>query len=102
GRPSIGATVATVDPQVAAQAGLSTDHGALVVAVTPNGPAQQAGLRSGDVIVQVNDTAISSTVDLTDALVRQNPGSTVTLGVLRGSQQTQIKVKLGERRFQSS
>ncbi|MGH2480528.1 MAG: S1C family serine protease, partial [Ktedonobacteraceae bacterium] len=42
GRPSIGATVATVDPQVAAQAGLSTDHGALVVAVTPNGPAQQA------------------------------------------------------------
>lgn len=102
GRPSIGATVATVDPQIAAQAGLSIDHGALVVSVTPKGPADQAGLRAGDVIARVNNTTIDNTADLTDALVRENPGSTVTLGIMRGSQQIQVRVKLGEMKFQSS
>lgn len=101
GRPSIGATVATVDPQIAAQAGLSIDHGALIVSVTPNGPADQAGLRAGDVITQVNNTAIENTADLTDTLVRENPGSMVTLSIMRGSQQTRVKVKLGEMKFQS-
>lgn len=100
GRPAIGATVASVDAQIAAQAGLSTDHGALVVSVTPGGSAEQAGLRAGDVITQVNNAAIQNTADLTDELIHEDPGTMVTLSVLRGSQQMQVKVKLGEMKFQ--
>ncbi len=100
GRPAIGATVASVDAQIATQAGLSTDHGALVVTVTPGGSAEQAGLRAGDVITQVNNAAIQNTADLTDELIHEDPGTMVTLGVLRGSQQMQVKVKLGEMKFQ--
>jgi len=96
GRPAIGATVLTVDSQVAQQAGLPVDHGALIAAVQANGAAAQAGLKPGDVIVQVDNTAINSASDLTDALVNYNPGDVVTLGIVRGTQQMQVKVKLGE------
>jgi S1-C subfamily serine protease len=100
GRAAIGATVTTVDSQIAAQAGLSVDHGVLIVNVTSGGPADQAGLHVGDVITQVNNTAINNTADLTDELVHQDPGSTVTLTITRGSQQHQVKVKLGEMQVQ--
>jgi S1-C subfamily serine protease len=96
GRPAIGATVASVDALVAAQAGLSVEQGVLVVSVTNNGPAAQAGLRPGDVIVSVDKHAITNTSDLTDALVTKNPGDMVTLGVVRGTQQIQVRLKLGE------
>jgi S1-C subfamily serine protease len=96
GRPAIGATVASVDSLVAEQAGLSVDQGVLVVNVTASGPAAQAGLRPGDVIVSVDNTAVANTSDLTDALVTKNPGNTVSMGVVRGTQQMQVNVKLGE------
>lgn len=96
GRAAIGATVATVDAQVAAQAGLSVDHGALIVSVTPGGPADQAGLRTDDVITQVNNAAIANATDLTDELLHQDPGSTANVTIMRGSKQMQVKVKLGE------
>ena len=99
GRPALGATVTTVDALVSAQAGLSVDHGALIVTVQPGGPADQAGLKAGDVVVQVNSTVIDNQNDLTDALVAYNPGDTVTLGVVRGTQsQRLVRLKLGELR----
>lgn len=96
GRPALGATVISVDPLVAAQAGLSVDRGALIVNVRPNSAAAQAGLQSGDVITQVNDTPVNNTPDLSDALIHNDPGSTITLNIVRGTQQRQVKVKLEE------
>ena len=100
GRASIGATVVSVDPQIAAQAGLSTEQGALVVSVTPGGPADKAGLKSGDVIVKVNNATVDNTSDLTDVLASENPGATATLNVMRGDQSKQMTVTLGEMQFQ--
>jgi len=96
GRAAIGASVTTVDSVIAAQAGLSVDHGALIVSVTPNGPASHAGLRPGDVITQLNDTAINNAEDLSDALLSFDPGATVTLRTVRGTQQNQVRLKLSE------
>jgi S1-C subfamily serine protease len=96
GRAAIGARVTTVDSLVAAQAGLSVDHGVLVVSVTPNGPSAQAGLQPGDVITKLNNTPINTTFDLSDALLTYDPGTTVTLGIVRGTQQMQVRMKLSE------
>lgn len=96
GRASLGVTVTTVDSLVAAQADLSVDHGVLIVSAQPGGPAAQAGLRNGDVIVQLANQQVNNTSDLSDALLAYDPGATVTLGVVRGTQQMQVKVKLGE------
>jgi len=98
GRSALGVSVATVDPLVAAQAGLAVDHGALIVSVTSGGPAAQAGLKIGDVITQLGDKPINNISDLSDALLSYDPGATVQVGFVRGSQQMQVKVKLGELR----
>ena len=96
GRAALGVSVITVDPMVAAQADLSVDHGAAITNVTPNSPAAQAGLRVGDVIVQVGNKQVNSQEDLTNALLAYDPGATTTFGIVRGTQQLQARVKLGE------
>lgn len=99
GRSALGVSVATVDPLVAAQAGLSIDRGALIVSITADGPAAQAGLKIGDVITQLDNKPINNISDLSDALLSYDPGATVQVGFMRGAQQTQVRVRLGELRI---
>jgi len=96
GRASLGVSVATVDAAMAAQDNLSVDHGALIVSVTSNGPAASAGLRAGDVVVQIDNTPVTGVQSLGDALLSKSPGDTVAVKIYRGSQQMTVNVKLGE------
>ncbi|HEV2238987.1 MAG TPA: trypsin-like peptidase domain-containing protein [Ktedonobacterales bacterium] len=90
-----------VDAQVAAQSNLSTTSGVLVSGFANDAagasPAQQAGIRSGDVIIAVNGTVVTNNSDLAGALLSQNPGTKVTVTVQRGTSQVKIDVTLGER-----
>ncbi len=96
GRAALGIRVADVDPTLAAQDNLAVDHGVLIVSTVPNGPAAQAGLQAGDVIVSIDNHAVNDTSSLADALVSKNPGETVAVQVYRGKQQMTVNVKLGE------
>lgn len=96
GRAVLGVTVATVDATLAAQDNLAVDHGALIVSVTPGGPADSAGLRAGDVIVQIDNNPVDDTASLGSILVNKNPGETVAVHIYRGNQQLTINVRLGE------
>ena len=90
GRASLGVGVVTVDASVAAQNNLSVDHGVLIVSTTPNGPAATAGLKAGDVILQINNTPVTNVQALEDILLSKNPGDTVAVTVNRGGQQMTI------------
>ena len=96
GRAALGVSVASVDANLAAQDNLSVDHGAYVASVVQNGAAASAGLKAGDVIVQINNTQVTDTQSLGEALASHNPGDTVAVHVYRGNQQLTIDVKLGE------
>lgn len=96
GRAALGVKVVTVDSEVAALENLAVDHGALIVSVTPDGPAASAGLQSADVIVQFGDTPVTSAQSLENALLSARPGDTVPVTVYRGSRQMKVDVKLGE------
>jgi S1-C subfamily serine protease len=96
GRAALGVRVADVDPSLAAQNGLAVDHGALIADVQPGGPADKAGLKAGDVIVQVDGKAVNNVQDLSDILLSKKPGDTVTVQYYRGTQQQTVKVALGE------
>lgn len=96
GRGALGIVAVDVDPTLAMQDNLAVDHGVLIVSTIPNGPAQQAGLRAGDVIVSIDNRAVNDTASLADALATKSPGETVAVQVYRGKQQMTINVKLGE------
>jgi len=108
----LGVTTSPLYPQLAQRFGLKAGHGAWVQAVSPNGPADAAGLKAGDhrerfqdgqyevggdVIVAVGGRPVREEDDVAQALVGRRPGSTVALEILRGGARKTLRVKLGER-----
>jgi len=86
-----------VTEQLAAQYGLAVDHGALVTNLVPGGPAAEAGVQEGDVILSVDDQDIDETTSVTEALFEHEPGETVPVELQRGSEQVEVEIELGER-----
>lgn len=71
--------------------------GALVSSVVPDGPADRAGLRKGDVIVSVDRRDIESPEDLTEIIGDAREGESVSLTVVRKGERLVLAVRLGER-----
>jgi serine protease Do len=115
---SLGIEGVTVTSQIAQAMNLPSNlAGVLVDAVEPGGPADQAGLQAGtktvtlngqslkiggDIILGVDDVAVSSIEDLNALLQQAQPGLAVTLQVLRNSQLGNVDVTLGEATAASS
>jgi len=68
----------------------------LISSLVANGPAAQAGLQPGDVIVKIDNKAVNDTSSLSDVLISKSPGDVVSVQVYRGSQVLTVNVKLGE------
>ena len=63
----------------------------------PGSPADQAGIREGDIITKVNDQTIDTDNPLDATLSLFAPGDTVTVTILRDGQTTTVQVTLGTR-----
>ncbi|HEU5432536.1 MAG TPA: trypsin-like peptidase domain-containing protein [Thermomicrobiales bacterium] len=74
-----------------------TGNGQQVVSVVPNGPAAQAGLQPGDVIVGFNGTTLNNQHTLMGALFGEKPGEAATVTVQRNGADQTFNVTLGER-----
>ncbi len=73
----------------------ATRGGAYVKSVSGNSPAQQAGIRAGDVITRFGETEITNEVDLRDAISRTAPGVSVQVNVLRNQQPRTLSATVG-------
>jgi serine protease Do len=71
--------------------------GVLVNAVTPHGPADQAGLKAGDIIVSVDGKPIKDGDALVNDIASRKPGSTVHLGYVRAGQQSTATLTIADR-----
>jgi S1-C subfamily serine protease len=65
--------------------------------VVPNGPADQAGLQDGDVILSVDGQAIDAEHPLDATLSQHAPGRAITVEVQRGNEKLTLQVTLGTR-----
>jgi putative serine protease PepD len=72
-------------------------QGARIQQVSPDGPAADAGLRSGDLVTRVGDRTVRSWEDLVLAIRQLEAGSTVKVRVRRGSAEQTLQVTVGSR-----
>jgi serine protease Do len=85
-----------VTPALAKEFGLSKPGGALVSGLKPDAPAARAGLKNGDVILELNGQAIESANDLRLRISQTAPGSSVKLEVSRDGKTQNMDVTLAE------
>ncbi|AVR98066.1 DegQ family serine endoprotease [Pseudoduganella armeniaca] len=91
----LGVTVQEVNQSFADSFGLATPEGALVANVEPGSPGDQAGLKPGDVIRNVNGQKIVASGDLPALVALAKPGDPVTLDVWRQGKAVTLTGKLG-------
>jgi serine protease Do len=95
-RGYLGVFIRNIDAEDARSAGLDRPQGALVRGVQSGTPAERAGLRSGDIILRVDGTAIRRMEQLRAEIAAIRPGSDVILDVLREGEGRTVTVRLGE------
>ena len=97
-RGYLGAELADVTPDLAPHLGLKPgQEGAYVASITANGPGAKAGLKTGDVITGIDGKSVKNSDDLTLDVISHQPGSTVTLNIIRNGQPTTLTATLGTR-----
>ncbi|MEX0646441.1 MAG: Do family serine endopeptidase [Balneolaceae bacterium] len=96
-RGFIGILPGNVDRTMARALGMDRAQGIVVSEVTPDSPAESAGLQEGDVILRLNGNEVRNPTDFRVDIASRKPGDVVELEIFRdGSTQT-LEVELGER-----
>jgi serine protease Do len=95
-RPWLGVSVVTVTQSIQRYYHLSVDAGALITSVTSGGPADEAGLSAGDVIVKMDEDDISTAAELTSAINSHQIGDQVEIVYYRGNVQKVTNATLEE------
>ncbi len=80
----------------ATKSGHSSDSGVLVISVPSGSPADNAGLSRGDIILDINGSAVNSTRDLREAISSYKQGDKISLAVLHGDTRKTLSISLGE------
>jgi len=96
-RGYLGATISPVTPELAQQFKVPDTSGALVQDLSPGGPAAKAGLKPGDVIRKFSGRPVSDSSELLAMVASTNPGTPVTLEILRNGQSQTVNVTLEQR-----
>jgi sRNA-binding protein len=92
----LGVKIQNVDQDIAASLGLPEAKGAIVNEVTSPGPALEAGLKTGDVILSVNGNPVSDSRDLARQIAGYAPNTAVELRIMRNRGYHTVSVKLGK------
>jgi serine protease Do len=96
--PKLGVSLTPLTPQLARQLGIQGDEGVVVADVADGGPAQRAGIRQGDLILEVNRQAVKKVEDVAGALSKMKEGEMALLRVKRGDSALFIAVPVGGRK----
>ncbi|MGM0929914.1 MAG: S1C family serine protease [Actinomycetota bacterium] len=93
----MGLAPATITAAMAERLGVPQAEGVVALSVTEGGPADEAGIRAGDVVLSVDGEALATAEDLLSVLRKHDPGDEVTVEVRRGGDTSRVKVTLSDR-----
>jgi serine protease Do len=92
----LGISIQDLSDDLAAGFGVPSKGGVLVADVLKDGPAEAAGMKSGDIIVELGGAPIKDVTDLQKRVAAIPPGRAVVLTVLRDRRTSKLTVKVGE------
>lgn len=96
-RAFIGVRITDVNEEVAEEAGLNNVEGVLVSDLMESGAAAEAGIQSGDVILEVESVPVRSVPELQEQISRYRPGDEVNISVWRNNRLERVEVTLRNR-----
>jgi serine protease Do len=96
-RAYLGVYIQDITGSIEESFGVKAGQGVLVSDTISGSPAEQAGIKSGDVIVKVNGMPVGSTDELIQEISTKPVGSEVTLDIVRDKEALQMKVTLVEK-----
>ena len=91
----LGISIQEVNPKLAQEFGLPKTEGALVADVLSGSPAERAGIKRGDVILEVNGKKIEHTGQLRNLVADLSVGEKVSVKIFRDKQQKELEVAIG-------
>src|SRR5581483_1966420 len=91
----LGVVVQEVDRALAQSFGMARPEGALIARVVPGGPADQAGLKTGDIILSFNGQELATSSALPPMVGNSDPGDHARLKVMREGKNLDIAVEVG-------
>ena len=93
----IGAGVQELTPELAESFKLGSTKGVLITEVIRNSPAEQAGIKTGDILIAIDDQAIDDWNAMLETVANLPPGKAVTARLMRNGAATSLLVKIGKR-----
>ena len=92
----LGVLIQEISDEIAESLGMKAARGALVSSATAGGPAEKAGVKTGDVIIKFNNTEIKNMKELPKVVAGTPVGKSVPLLILRNGKELTLNVTLGE------
>ncbi len=91
----LGVIIQDITPELAESFGLKESRGVLISDVLENGPAQKAGLKRGDVVLEFQGQPVENAHELSRKVAATRPGTKVKILIVRDGSKKTIKLKLG-------
>lgn len=95
-RPYLGISFQPINPDIALRYNLPAQWGVYVTRISSGSPASQAGLLEGDIITKIGEVTLDETHSYVNTLFTFKPGDQINLEVVRGNDNVQVQVTLGE------
>jgi Do/DeqQ family serine protease len=93
----IGVEAQEITPEIANSFGLSSTNGVRIASVLPGGPAQKAGLRSGDILVAIEGRPVKDPDSMLNLVAALVPGKQASIQFRRDKKDTEVQVAVGKR-----
>ncbi|MCW5601036.1 Do family serine endopeptidase [Nitrosomonas sp.] len=93
----LGVSMQDITPELAESFRLKKTGGALIAGVLRNSPADEAGIKPGDILLAVEGKSVMDSSEVLNLVAAIQPGQKVTLTLLRNNAERLVKVKIGKR-----